>query len=282
MRRLLGIWLIGLALVGIADEARADTLDRAKKAGVLTLGFRHDAAPFSFVGGDGQPTGYSVELCRRIADAVAKATGRADLNVKYRRVTAQDRFEALRTNKIDLLCEGTTVTLSRREHVDFTLLTFLSGASLMVRTASPVQRFGQLRGRKVGVLAGTTTEAGLRSSLRSNGIEAAVTTVASHDDGLKALQDGAIDAYFADRELLVGLAARSGGGGLLVADEYLSYEPYALALRRNDNRFRLLADRAIADLYRTGAIEGVFARSFAGAAPSPMLKSMYIIQALPE
>jgi len=282
MPRLLRPLLVALAAT-LALPAAADTLDQVRKSGTFTIGYRTDAPPFSFQDTDGKPVGYSVDLCERIAAAVKQAAGTPQMRIKYERVTAQNRFDALAGRKIDILCEGTTATLGRRERVDFTLLTFLSGGGLMVRAAAPLGSFSELNGRKVGVLKGTTTETGLRRSLQDQGIAATVVAVDSHDQGAARLQAGEIDAYFGDRELLVGLANRPGAGqGLLVADEYLSFEPYALAIGKGEQRLRLIADRTLAALYRSNAIREVFAKWLPGAQPSQMLRTMFLVQALPE
>ena len=156
------------------------------------------------------------------------------LNVAYVPVTAADRFDAITQQKADLLCEPTSATLSRRQLVDFSIPTFLDGASLIVRADGP-KKLDELAGRKVGVVAGTTTEESLRNSLKDAGIGAEVVAAKTHGDGLTMLDDGEISAYFADRAILMFLIKDSKAPEKLrLADDYLSIEPYALALPRGD------------------------------------------------
>lgn len=263
--------------------SEAGTVDKLRQDKTIRLAGRDDAPPFSFKDANGQPVGFIVDLCRAVARTLAAQLNLADLSVVYVPVTAADRFEAIETGKADLLCEPTSATLSRREHVDFSIATFVDGASLLVRGDGPSD-FGALAGKKVGVLGGTTTEQSLRDTLASANIQAEVVSAKTHEDGLKMLDEGAVAAYFADRAILAYLASKSGEADKLrLADNYFSLEPYALALPRGDSDFRLAVDRALSGIYKSGEIATVFANTFgAQMQPSDTLKTLYLISALPE
>ena len=152
------------------SSAGAGTLDAVKQAKTLRLAVRDDAPPFSYKDKTGQPAGFMVDLCRAVAKHLAGDLGLDDLKIVYVPVTAADRFDAIQGGKADLLCEPTSETLSRRGQVDFSIPTFVDGASLMVKGDEPSE-FGALAGKKVGVLAGTTTEQSLRASLDAANIK---------------------------------------------------------------------------------------------------------------
>ncbi len=263
--------------------SEAGTVDKLRQGKTIHLAVRDDAPPFSFKDAGGQPAGFIVDLCRAVARNLAAQINLAELNIVYVPVTAADRFEAIETGKADLLCEPTSDTLSRREHVDFSIATFVDGASLLVRGDGPAD-FGALAGKKVGVLAGTTTEQSLRDTLASAKISAEVVAAKTHEDGLKMLDQGTVAAYFADRAILAYLASKSGEADKLrLANNYFSLEPYALALPRGDSDFRLAVDRALSRIYKSGEIATVFASTFgAQMQPSETLKTLYLISALPE
>jgi len=167
-----------------------------------------------------------VDLCRAVAKKLAEQRNIPTLNVTYVPVTAADRFEAITQQKADLLYEPTSVTLSRREQVDFSIPTFLDGAGLMVRADGP-KNLRSLAGQKVGVLAGTTTEEALRNTLKEAGINADITAAKTHGEGLAMLDEGKISAYFGDRPILLFLIKDSKAPEKLrLADDYLSVEPY--------------------------------------------------------
>ena len=224
-----------------------------------------------------------IDLCREVAKKLAEQLNLTPLNVTYVAVAAADRFETIKQQKADLLCEPTSATLSRRELVDFSIATFVDGASLMIRTDGP-HDLKAMSGKKIGVLAGTTTEQGLRDSLKAVGITADIIPAKTHAEGLSMLDYGKISAYFGDRSILVSLIRDSKAPGkLALAENYLSVEPYALALPRGDGDFRLAVDRALSHIYRSGAIAAIFNRTFgANTKPGQILQTLYLITGLPD
>lgn len=280
MRRHACVTLL-LSMLAVAG-AQAQTLDRIRDDGSFRIGYREDAAPYSYKDTLGEAVGYSVELCRTVAANVKETLGLEEMQVEYVPVTTGDRFQAVQDGRIDILCGATTVTLSRRELVDFSLFTFIDGAGVLLRADGP-QEFEDLAGTKVGVRSATTTEAALRDALAQQGLDVELVPVESHDDGLAKLQAREIQAYFADRAILVWLLLGSGAEGLWLSERQFSYEPYALALARGDHEFRLLIDATLATLYRSGAIDQIFTAAFgASARQSDVLKALYVINALPK
>ena len=267
---------------GALTDASAGTLDRIKQEKAIRIAYREDAPPFSYKDKIGEPMGFMVDLCREVAKKLADQLQLASLNVVYVPVTAADRFEAIQQQKADLLCEPTSATLSRREIVDFSIPTFVDGASLMIRADGP-HNLKAMAGKKIGVLGGTTTEQSLRSSLKATGITSDVIPAKTHAEGVAMLDDGKISAYFADRSILVSLIKDSKAPGkLMLAENYLSVEPYALALPRGDEDFRLAVDRALSHIYLGGEIGAIFKRAFGDAQPGQVLGTLYLTAGLPD
>jgi ABC-type amino acid transport substrate-binding protein len=272
--------VIALAIAWMPG-AVAGTMDRIRQDKTIRIAYRADAPPFSFTTAGTEPEGFMVDLCRAVADKLSAEQALPNLSVVFVPVTAANRFDAIRQDRADLLCEATSATLSRRELVDFSLPTFISGASLLIRSDGP-RSLQALSGRKIGVLAGTTTEEALRNTLKDSGIAAEVITAKTHGEGIALLDEGRISAYFADRAILQFLVKQSQSS-LELADNYLTVEPYALALPHGDEDFRLAIDRALSHIYRDGEIEGIFARAFGEQAkPTTLLKSLYVISGLPD
>lgn len=266
----------------IAGHAQADVLARLSQGEPLRIGFREDAAPFSYRNDLGNPVGFSIELCGVIVRDLKKELNLPDLLVKFVPVGAEDRFTAIQDGTIDLLCGATTATLSRRELVDFSIPTFIDGASVLYRKDGPAD-FESLSGQKVGVRGGTTTETALRKALADLKVDAEVVSVNDHKDGLKMLEQGDLAAYFADQGILLFLLLNSGAQDRLwLSGRFFTREPYALALPRGDDDFRLFVDRSLSRLYRDGEIGTLFTKSFGMAKPSQLVEALYLISALPE
>jgi polar amino acid transport system substrate-binding protein/glutamate/aspartate transport system substrate-binding protein len=279
-------FLAAVAVVAVAAPALAQpagTLQKIAETRSIALGFRLDAAPFSYRGSNGEPTGYSVDLCRRVVAAVEQALKVGSLAVKWVPVTPENRIAAVTGGAVDLECGVTTVTLGRQEQVDFSSLIFAEGGSLLVRAEGGPSRLAELAGRTVGVMAGTTTEARLRAALAQRQIEARIVYVKDENDGAAAVIDKRIDAFAGDRMVLLGVGLRSGGGAVLsLAQEDFSFEPYGLMMRR-DPAFRLAVNRALAQLYAGPGIVEIYDRWFGLVGrPGPLLAAMYYLNALAE
>jgi polar amino acid transport system substrate-binding protein/glutamate/aspartate transport system substrate-binding protein len=281
--RLICLGLAALATLAWPNLTAADLLGDIKANGTLRLAVRADAPPFSSKNDKGDVVGYSVALCRAVAEDIKQQLKLPALKVELVPVTAEDRFQAITEKKADILCEATSATLSRREALDFSIPTFVSGAGLAIREGGPGD-FKALAGKKIGVLGGTTTEEALKNSLVEQKIKAEVVPAKSHDEGLAALENGSTDAYFADRTILrYRLAVRKSPMKLLLSENYLTIEPYALGVPLGDSAFRLAVDRSLSKLYRSGAIVKLFKESFGkDAKPTALQKALYTISGLPE
>lgn len=285
MRRILArgaLCALALALLAQVAPAGAQTLERVAESKTFRIGYRHFAPPYSFEDQNGQPAGYIVDLCREVANQVKQTLKLPKLDIEYVMVTAENRFEAVRDGRIDVLCEPTSMTMSRRALVDFSLPTFLDGASVVTR-GKAVKGLEDLNGRKVGVLRGTTTEETLRSTLAQMRVSADIVVVNDHPEGLKMLADGKLDAYFGDRGILNFLLRNSPfASSLTLSDQYFTFETYALALPRGDQTFRLLVDSTLANLYRTERIRQIYARSFGTFPPDQFLNALFVINGVPK
>ena len=275
---------VALAAVPAWAQDLQGTLKKIKDSGTITLGYREQSVPFSFKGTDGTPAGYSVDLCKSVATAVQQQLKLQKLDVKWVPVTVDTRMQAVANGTVDLECGSTTNTLSRQEQVDFSSMTFVDGGSLLVKTTGKPSSFQDLAGKKIGVIPGTTTETALKATLQKALVNAQVTPVKDHREGLTGVENGTLDAYASDRVILIGLAVTAQDPSqFAIADTYLSYEPYGLMLRRGDAPFRLTVNRALAQLYRSGEVLQIYGRWFGKlGTPGNLLIAMYALHALPE
>lgn len=285
MRGKLGvILLIVLFASPLAARELTGTLGQIKKTGQIRIGFRTSEPPMSFLDKDGKPDGYSIELGQFVIKEIEKKIG-VKVKVQYIPVTAENRFKALVDNKIDILCGATTKTLSRSELVDFTQLTFVTGASLMTLQKSENRDSSGFSGKKIGVVKDTTTAVSLKNLLRETSTKAEIVFFDSARDGVDALRKEKIDAYAADQIVLIGIASGAQDEmSFAINSNVFSFEPFAFALRRNDADFRLAADRAISDLCRSKKIFEIYDKwvgVFTGQR-LPLFEAMVQLNATPE
>ena len=287
MRERAVVAAVVLASLCLVQPAHAQFLDgtllKIKSSGTLNLGYRDSSPPFSFTL-EGKPAGYSVDLCTIVSRAIQAKLGLADLKISWIPVNAENRVQMVVDGKVDLECSTTTASLARQERVDFSLMTFVDGAGLITLASKTLASTPDLAGKRIAIIPDTTTEKVLAQGLKSIQVTATMVPVKDHAQGLAAVEEGRADAFVSDRSILAGLAITSKDPKrFALSRNSFSYEPYGLMMRRNDAAFRLVVNRAIADLYRSGAVLQLYDRWFGAlGAPGEALQAMYLINALPE
>jgi polar amino acid transport system substrate-binding protein/glutamate/aspartate transport system substrate-binding protein len=238
--------LAGL-LLGMPNSKAASgqsVIDHIRATGEITLGVRRDARPHSYLDAAGNPAGYTVEVCAGVVGLLRKGLGLAQLRMRFEPVDATDRFQAVADGRVDLLCGAATITLTRRGIVDFSIPTFADGASVLTLKGAS-EDFAALDGKRIGVRAGTTTEQALGASLRRFGMKAELRPVIDHAEGLRAVETGAIDAYFGDQSILFALREASAmKDKIVVAGNTLTLELHGLAWPRSSRPCSRMRNRA--------------------------------------
>ena len=282
------------------QPAASGTLDRLKAGGALRIGYRADARPLSFRDEGGRPSGYSVALSQAIVQDIKRVSGLGGITIDWVPATIEDRFDALREGRIDLLCGASSISLSRRERVSFSIPTFAGGIGAIVRSdasdplrtvlAGQAQTFQPvwhasavqvLEGRAFAAVQGTTADTWLADRIRAHEARAEFIRVGGYEAGVQAVADGKADALFGERAVLFDAARRHPlASQLLVVDRFFTYEPLALGLPRGDENLRLLVDRTLSGLYRSGGIDGIYTPWF--GAPTTSVQSFLFLAAIPQ
>ena len=277
--------LITMLASGITLAADFSTLEQVKKTKKIRIGYRADKPPMSFVNRNNELVGYSIDLCLRMVDEMKDMLNDPDISVEYVPVNASNRFDALADNSIDILCGVTTKTLARSKLVDFTQLTFVTGAALLTLKTLQIQHISELSGKKIAVVKDTTTFDSLTKMLKNEGSDAEVVTVKTAVEGMDALTRGEVDAFSGDQIVLVGLIITSDNPKqFALTENVFSFEPFALAVRKNDSEFRLVADRMLSRLYRTKKVLLLYDKWFGNYINKmpTLLEAMYLINSTPE
>lgn len=277
----------------------AQTLEGIERSGTLTIGFVSDQVPFSFLSADKQASGYSIELCQKVAIQLRARPGLDGLTVRYQPTTLENGLTMVAEGQVDILCGAVTETLQRRQRVDFSIPIFTSGIGVLLRENAPYGLVRVLKGEVphtgpkwratinrglvnhvYAVHAGTTGEDWVHAQVASLGVIARVVTVDSHEQGVEMVLDGKADAYFADRIILEAYAARlNRNDELMVLDRQFTYEPLGLVSRRGDEDFRLAVDTALSELYRSDEFVALYMRYF--GEPGDTTRLLFKAYALP-
>jgi glutamate/aspartate transport system substrate-binding protein len=247
-----------------APAERIDTLRRIRDTGAILVGVREASVPFSFIDAQKQPQGYSVDLCLRVADAIKADLKLPRLEVRFIPVTSSNRIPMLKEGKIDLECGSTTNTRDRQKEVAFAYTTFVAGIKMLAKKSANVNSVEDLRGKKVVVTAGTTSEKMLAGLNDERALKLDIVKAKDHNESFRLVEQGAAVAFPMDDVLLYGLISKSAKpDDYAVVGRYLSVEPYAIMLRRDDAPFERIVNRTLNELFQSGEIRRYYAKWFA-------------------
>ena len=240
-----------------------DTLKRIRETNTILIGVRESSVPFSFIDAQKQPQGYSVDLCARVADAVKVELKLPKLDVRFIPVTSANRIPALLEGKIDLECGSTTNTRDRQKQVAFAYTTFVAGIKMLAKKASNVNSVEDLRGKNIVVTKGTTSEKMMKAMNDERLLKMNIIETPDHGESFKAVDEGKAIAFPMDDVLLYGLISKSKKpDDFAVVGKYLSVEPYAIMMRKDEPAFEKIVNRALIELFQSGEIRRLYAKWF--------------------
>ncbi|QDI77929.1 MULTISPECIES: amino acid ABC transporter substrate-binding protein [Leisingera] len=274
---------LALAAPAAAQE-RTGTLAKIDASGEIVLGHRESSVPFAYLDENQKPVGYSIDLCMKVVDAVSAELGK-ELSIKYVPVNPKTRIALMANGTIDLECGSTTNNLTRQDQVEYLPTTFITGTKLMVRKGAGIGSVADLEGKAVALAQGTTNERAVKAAIEELGLDVKVLPVRDHAEGMLSLETDRVDVYATDHILLFGLIAKSKTpDSFEVVGDFLSFDPYALMVRRDDSAFELVGKKALAEVFRSGEINEIYSKWFdpLGVAQTDLLKAAFQINALPE
>ena len=260
-----------------------DTLDDIRKSGTIRIAHPENVPPFSFME-NGEPTGYSISLCRQVVDRIATQLELDEIKIRWRSASTAEALRLVADGVVDMDCGITSITLSRQQRVDFSNEIYVNTGDVLVQADSGIKRLADLNGRKIAVIRGTTTDKRLDETLRNQGHSATLSQVMTMQDCVLALGTGKVDACAGDRTVLLGqvAAAKEPARYMLLGAVY-SIEPYALVLPRGDPDFRLAVNRALSDIYHNSTLQQLYGRWFGSdTVPSLTLRMIYILNSYPD
>ncbi|MDB5957461.1 amino acid ABC transporter substrate-binding protein [Ramlibacter sp.] len=253
--------LLAMVLSAVATGAFAqatDTLAKAKSAGKVVMGVRESSAPLSYTLGNGQYTGYHVELCQRILKAVLPG-----VLIEYVPVTSANRIPLVQNGTVDIECGSTTNNAARQKDVAFALTTYVTEVRTAVKATSSIKSVADLNDKTVATTTGTTSVALLRKNKRAQNIKFNEVYGKDHADSFLLLESGRADAFVMDDNILAGLIAGSSNPkGFKIVGETLNVEPIAIMIRKDDPKFKAAVDDYIRKAMKDGEIKLLYTKWF--------------------
>ncbi|WP_035258132.1 amino acid ABC transporter substrate-binding protein [Desulfatirhabdium butyrativorans] len=237
-------WSVVLAVLVFSPAVFGGTLDDVKAKGYVQVGVNGQLFGFGMPDEKGEWKGLDVDTGRAIAAAIFGNVTK----IKFVPLTAVQRFTALQSGEVDVLCRNATWTLSRDTQLglNFVQVNYYDGQGFMVPKKMNIKSAKQLDGATVCVLPGTTTEQNLADYFRTNNMKMKPVVIDSNTELNKAFFAGRCDSLTSDVSQLAG--ARSvapNPADYVILPEVISKEPLAPAVRHGDDQWKDIVNYSV-------------------------------------
>ena len=260
MKKTLFIALFGMGLFG---SVHANTLEKIKSSGSVTMGVRESSGALSYTVGDGKYAGYHVEICQRVLSDIQKQLKLKSLNINYQAVTSQNRLPLVANGTVDIECGSTTNNATRQKDVAFAVTTYVEEVRIAVKTNSGITSLNQLNGKKVATTTGTTSVQLLRKHEKATGVNFDEVFGKDHADSFLLLESGRADAFVMDGSILAGNIANSKNpADYKIVGEVIAVEPIAIMIRKDDPDFKKSVDESIKKMMKDGTLAKLWDKWF--------------------
>ncbi len=270
MRRPLAL-LLGLALLlSLVTPAVAETtLEKIGRTGTLTIGTRTGSPPFAYVNKNNEWVGFTIDLVEQLViPVVAKEVGKP-VKLEKKESAPPTRIPLLSSNAVDLIAGTMTDTVERRQSVDFSLTFFYTGAQFLVKKGSPIKSIQDIGGKRVAAQQGSTNARIIREKVPT----AQLREFPDQPAAFQALVQGQVDAYTNDGIQLYGLKGKTPNpGDWEVVGDFYSEEPFGMAMRKGDAKFKQAVDTGLKNGFESGKYFEIYDKWFGpkGELPYPL------------
>ncbi|MFI4994361.1 MAG: amino acid ABC transporter substrate-binding protein [Hyphomicrobiales bacterium] len=261
------IALGSLAETAIAQELTG-TLQKIRDTGTILIGHRESSIPFSYIENNEKVTGYAMDLCYRVAEAVKSKLGLAKLELKLVRITPSNRIPSILNGSIDLECGSTSNNLERQKIVTFSDTYFVTANRFVSKAAAKLKTLDDLKGKTVVSTVGTTNLKQISELNAQRHLGLTIVAAKDHSEAFRMLDTDRAAAFVMDDILLYSLVANSPSpADYALSADALSVEPYGIMLRQNDAPFKKVVDDTMTAIFRSGDIQKIYAKWFLNPIP---------------
>jgi ABC-type amino acid transport substrate-binding protein len=265
-------WLLAALLLcaGAATQAQVQpTLQKIRSTGVVTIGARQDALPFSYLDASKKPIGYGIEICNEIVARLKTEMKLAAVRVEYVPVTAASRWEIVRSGKADLECGLSVNNSERRKDAGYALPYFFAGLRILTKATSGIKEFSDLVGKKVVTAKGANAVPILRKRIEDGRLaRTQLVETPTYEESFAMLEKGEADALVTiDNILYAYKATAAKPQEYIVTGDFLVLEAVAIVLRKEDAEFKKAVDRALAGMMIDGLVGRLYSKWFLSPIP---------------
>lgn len=259
--RTAALWLLlgllgALAACSPSSQEGAQNTSTQNPLGVnkMVVGVDENFPPMSFRNDKNELTGFDVEMAR-------EAGKRLGISLELKPIDWIAKESALSGKQVDMLWSGLAVTEERKKSMAFTAPYLQNHQIVVVAARSPIYQRGDLAGKAVGALDGSSATEALR---KEQALLTSFQTFRVLSNGptlLDQLSQGRLEAVIMD-EVVGRYYATRQPTQYAVLEEALASEDYAVGLRPEDTALHQKLDKVLADMHKDGAIDRMALRWF--------------------
>jgi polar amino acid transport system substrate-binding protein len=285
MKRMVALALtLALVATGVTPAMAETTLEKIARTETLTIGTRTGSPPFAYVNSKNEWVGFSIDLVEQLVlPAVSQKVGKP-VKLEKKESTPPTRIPLLSSNAVDLIAGTMTDTRTRRDSVDFSITFFVTGAQFLVKKGSPIKSIKDIDGKRIAAQQGSTNA----RIIRERAPKAQLREFPDQPAAFQALLQGQVDAFTNDGIQLAGLKMKAPNPAQWeIVGDFYSYEPYGMAMRKNDADFKNVVNNGLMDGIESGRFFEIYDRWFGpkGELPYPMspaVRQFMIYQVVPK
>ena len=268
----------------LAQAQTQGTLDRINQTGTLIIGTRTGSPPFAYVNSKNEWVGFSIDLVEELVKPAIEKKLNKTIKIEKKESTPPTRIPLLTSSAVDLIAGTMTDTRTRRDSVDFSITFFVTGAQFLVKKGSKIRGIKDIDGKRIAAQQGSTNA----RIIREKAPKAQLREFPDQPAAFQALLQGQVDAYTNDGIQLAGLKAKAANPAQWeIVGDFFSYEPYGMAMRKNDADFRNVVNNGLIDGIESGKYFEIYDKWFGpkGELPYPMsagVRTFMLYQAVPK
>ncbi|MFL1494925.1 amino acid ABC transporter substrate-binding protein [Pseudomonas antarctica] len=261
--KLQGALFLSLCMLSAGAVANDAVLEKIRENKRMVIGYPAEALPFSYQLGAGEPVGYSIDLCRRIASEVKKNLKLDELALSFKPLSFKDRIRAVSSGAVDLECGSTTNTLERQKQVDFSVSTFAASIKVVSRVGEKLDTLKQLNGRSVVIVDGTTVGEVVKQLEQREGWSLKKVHAKNLTEGFKLLVENKADSLVFDEVVVAPLMASAAEPARYqFLQDVLVVEHLALIMPKHNPALKRTVDTTLTGLMASGEAKTLYAKWF--------------------
>ncbi len=249
------------ATKALPKAADGTLLRKIQDRGKIVVGVKYDVPMFGLL----NPTtnkveGFDVDFAKEIATYIF---GNPDA-VEFKEAVSKNRIPFLQDGTTDIMISTMTINADREKQIDFSVVYYLAGQSLLVPKASTIASVNDLAGKRVGTAKGSTSE----NNIRKAAPQADVQLFDGYAEAVAAMDAGRLDAVTTDDNILIGFQAKEPNKWKLVGGQFTK-EPYGIGIAKGHPELVDVVNKVVKDLKASGKWTAIYKKNIPADPPAP-------------